>query len=125
MPARIYRDRDADLRWLKGKTCAVIGFGSQGRAQALNLKDSGIDVVVGLYPKSKSRAVAKRNGLRVLPTAVAVSWAEIVFLALSDTKMPEIFGKDIAPYLRAGQTLLLAHGFAIFYRTIVPRKNID
>jgi ketol-acid reductoisomerase len=125
MATRIYTDQAVDLRWLKGKTCAVIGFGSQGRAQALNLKDSRVDVVVGLYPKSKSRAAAKSNGLRVLDTSTAVQVAEIIFLALSDTKMPEVFQKEIAPHLRRGQTLLFAHGFAIFYRTIVPRKNVD
>ena len=125
MATRIYTDQAVDLRWLKGKTCAVIGFGSQGRAQALNLKDSRVDVVVGLYPKSKSRAAAKSSGLRVLDTSTAVQVAEIIFLALSDTKMPEVFQKEIAPHLRRGQTLLFAHGFAIFYRTIVPRKNVD
>jgi ketol-acid reductoisomerase len=125
MPARIYRDRDADLRWLKEKTCAVIGFGSQGRAQALNLRDSGIKVVIGLYRASKSRIRAKRSGLTVLDTKEAVRRGEVIFLALPDTKMPEVFTDRIAPYLQRGQTLLFAHGFSIFYRTIVPRKDID
>jgi ketol-acid reductoisomerase len=125
MPARIYRDKDVDLRWLHGKTCAVIGFGSQGRAQALNLRDSRIKVVVGLYPTSKSRALAKRSGLTVLNTDEAVRRAEIIFLALRDTEMPEVFDKGIAPHLKRGQTLLFAHGFAVYYRTIVPRKDVD
>lgn len=125
MPARIYRDKNADLRWLKGKTCAVVGFGSQGRAQALNLRDRGIDVVVGLYRASKSRRIARQHGLTVLETKEAVRRSEVVFLAVPDTKMPEVFAKDVAPSLQRGQTLLLAHGFAIFYRTIVPRKDID
>jgi ketol-acid reductoisomerase len=125
MPARIYRDKDVDLRWLHGKTCAVIGFGSQGRAQALNLRDSRIKVVVGLYPTSKSRALAKRSGLTVLYTDEAVRRAEIIFLALRDTEMPEVFDKGIAPHLKRGQTLLFAHGFAVYYRTIVPRKDVD
>ena len=125
MAARIYTDQDVDLRWLKGKTCAVIGFGSQGRAHALNLRDSGLDVLVGLQSKSKSRAIARRSRLKVLNTADAARQGEIIFLALPDTKMPEIFAKEIAPHLSLGQTLLFAHGFAIFYRTIVPRKNID
>ena len=103
----------------------MIGFGSQGRAQALNLRDSGIKVVVGLYPGSKSRSAAKRLGFTVLSTAEAVRSADIIFLALPDTSIPEVFHKDIAPSLRAGQTLLLAHGFAVYYRTIVPRRDID
>ncbi len=125
MAARIYTDKDADLRWLKGKTCAVIGFGAQGRAHALNLRDSEISVIVGLYPGSKSRVRARRSGLEVLHTAEAARRADIIFFALSDTQMPVIYAEQIAPSLRPGQTLLLAHGFAIYYRTIVPRKDVD
>ena len=125
MAARIYTDKHVDLRWLKGKTCAVIGFGAQGRAHALNLRDSGISVIVGLYPGSKSRVRARRSGLEVLDTAGAVRRADIIFLALSDTQMPAIYAEQIAPGMRSGQTLLFAHGFAIYYRTIVPRKDID
>lgn len=125
MAARIYTDRDADLRWLKGKTCAVIGFGAQGRAHALNLKDSGIKVVVGLYPGSKSRMRVRQSGLKVLDTTEAARCADVIFLALSDTQMPAIYAEQIAPHLRSGQTLLFAHGFAIYYRTIVPPKDID
>ena len=125
MAARIYTDKHVDLRWLKGKTCAVIGFGAQGRAHALNLKNSGISVIVGLYPGSKSRVRARRSGLEVLDTAGAVRRADIIFLALSDTQMPVIYAEEIAPSLRPGQTLLFAHGFAIHYRTIVPRKDVD
>jgi ketol-acid reductoisomerase len=125
LAARIYTDKDVDLRWLKGKTCAVIGFGAQGRAQALNLRDSGIKVIVGLYPGSKSRVSARRSGLQVLNTPEAVQRGDIVFLALSDTQMPDIYAEQIAPNLRPRQTLLFAHGFAIYYRTIVPRKDVD
>jgi len=125
LAARIYTDKHVDLRWLKGKTCAVIGFGAQGRAHALNLRDSGISVIVGLYPGSKSRVRARRSGLEVLDTAGAVRRADIIFLALSDTQMPVIYAEQIAPSLRPGQTLLFAHGFAIHYRTIVPRKDVD
>jgi ketol-acid reductoisomerase len=110
---------------LKRKNCAVIGFGAQGRAHALNLKDSGVQVIVGLYPASKSRAIARRHGLKVFDTAETVRRAEIIFLALPDTAMPEIYKKEIAPHLRANQTLLFAHGFAIQYRTIVPRNDVD
>jgi len=125
LAARIYTDKDADLRWLKGKTCAVIGFGAQGRAHALNLRDSEISVIVGLYPGSKSRVRVRRSGLEVLDTAEAARRADIIFFALSDTQMPVIYAEQIAPSLRPGQTLLLAHGFAIYYRTIVPRKDVD
>jgi len=125
MAVRIYRDKDVDLAWLKRKTCAVIGFGAQGHAHALNLRDSGMKVAVGLYRGSKSRIRAKRNRLKVFETADAVRRSDIIFLALPDTKMPAVYKKDIAPNLRPGQTLLFAHGFAIYYRTIVPRKDVD
>jgi ketol-acid reductoisomerase len=125
MALRIYRDKDADLRWLKRKTCAVIGFGSQGRAHALNLRDSGINVVVGLYRASKSRGIARRRGLKVFATSEATRRADIIFLALPDTKMPEIYRREIAPHLRPEQTLLFAHGFAIHYRAVIPPKEID
>ena len=122
---RIYGDKDADVAWLKGKTCAVIGFGAQGRAQALNLRDSGFAPIVGLYPGSASRRVAKAHGLLVVDTGEAVRRAEVVFLALPDISMPKIYASEIAPALRPRQTLLFAHGFAIYYRTIVPHKDVD
>jgi ketol-acid reductoisomerase len=125
MAARIYTDKNVDLRWLKGKTCAVIGFGAQGRAHSLNLHDSGFDVVVGLYPRSSSRTLARRAGLKVFDTSEAVRRADVIFLALPDSAMPAIYQKKIAPHLRPGQTLLFAHGFAIHYRTIIPRKDVD
>src|SRR5438876_5752225 len=125
MAVRIYRDKDVNLVWLKRKTCAVIGFGAQGRAHALNLRDSGIKAVVGLYRGSKSRARARRNRLKVFETAEAVRRGDVIFLALPDTEMPAVYNKEIALNLRAGQTLLFAHGFAIYYRTIVPRKDVD
>jgi len=125
LAARIYIDKDVDLRWLKGKTCAVIGFGAQGRAHALNLKGSGITVIIGLYRGSKSRRRARQSGLKVFDTAEAARRGDIIFLALSDTQMPAIYTEQIAPGLRSGQTLLFAHGFAIYYRTIVPRKDVD
>src|SRR5438477_10026799 len=125
MAVRIYRDKDVDLAWMKGKTCAVIGFGAQGHAHALNLRDSRMKVVVGLYRGSKSRLRVKQNRLKVLYTRDAVRLSDIIFVALPDTKMPAVYKKEIAPNLRAGQTLLFAHGFAVYYRTIVPPKKVD
>ena len=92
MPAKIYTDKDADLKVLKGKTLAVLGFGSQGHAHALNLKESGAKVIIGLYPKSKSRAVAKKRGFEVFDTAEAVRRADVIFVAIPDTKQPSRFG---------------------------------
>src|SRR5205814_744812 len=109
----------------KGNTCSVIGFGSQGRAQALNLRDSKIKVLVGLYPGSKSRSRARRSHLEVVDTPEAVRRGDIIFLALSDTRLPDVFKNEIAPNLRADQTLLVAHGFAVHYRTIKPPRNVD
>ena len=125
MPARIYIDKDADLKFLRGKTCAVIGFGAQGRAHSLNLRDSGMRVIIGLPRQSKSRAVALKAGLKVYSTAEAARRGDVVFLALPDPKIPKIYKRDIARYLAPGKTLLFAHGFAIFYRTIVPPKDVN
>ncbi|MEP6699105.1 MAG: ketol-acid reductoisomerase [Verrucomicrobiota bacterium] len=125
MSARIFTDQDADLNLLRGKILAVIGYGAQGRAQALNLKDRGLRVIVGLRPRSKSRSIARKEGLEVVNTAEAARRGDILFLALPDTRIPAIYEKEIAPFLTAKKTLLLAHGFAIFYRTIIPPKNVD
>jgi ketol-acid reductoisomerase len=103
----------------------VIGFGAQGRAHALNLRDSGVDVIIGLYRGSKSRASARRQHLKVYDTPEVVRRADIVFLALPDTAMPEIYARDISRFLHPGQTLLFAHGFAIVYRTIIPPNDVD
>ena len=125
MPAKIYTDKDADLKVLKGKTLAVLGFGSQGHAHALNLKESGAKVIIGLYPKSKSRAVAKKRGFEVFDTAEAVRRADVIFVAIPDTKQPSVYLKDIAPNLKPGKTLLFSHGFSIHFKTIVPPKNVN
>jgi ketol-acid reductoisomerase len=125
MPARIYSDRDADLKRLRGKTCAVIGYGAQGQAHALNLRDSGMQVVLGLRPRSKSRIVARRAGLKIVTPAQAAQHGDVIFLAVPDTEMPAVYEREIAPHLAPGKTLLFAHGFAIFYRTILPPNDVD
>ena len=125
MAARILRDKDARLSWLKHRRCGVLGFGAQGQAHAMNLRDSGMDVVVGLRRKSKSRTTAKKVGLRVVDAAALTESTDVIFMAVPDTVMPSAFKKFVAPKLRAGQTLLFAHGFAIFYQTIVPPKDVD
>ena len=125
MPAKIYTDKDATLDPLKDKTCAVIGFGSQGHAHALNLKDSGIKVIIGLYPGSKSRAVAEEKGFEVVDTAEAVKRGDVIFVAVPDTRIAGVYDKDIAPNLKKGKTLLFSHGFAIHFKTVVPPKDVD
>ena len=97
MPAKIFTNKDAQLKYLKDKCCAVIGFGSQGHAQALNLKESGINIIIGLYPKSKSRSVASKLGFKVMDTAEAVKRADIIFLALPDLKIASVFETEVAP----------------------------
>ncbi len=125
MPAKVYSDKDADLGVLKNKTLAVLGFGSQGHAHALNLKDSGLNVIIGLYEGSKSIAVAREKGFEVVPTAEAVKRADVIMVALPDTKQAAAYEKDIAPNLTKGKTLLFSHGFAIHFKTVVVPKNVN
>ena len=125
MPAKVYTEKDADLGFFKHKTLAVLGFGSQGHAHALNLKESGCNVIIGLYEGSKSIPVAKDKGFQVYPTAEAVRRADIIFVALPDTKQAAAYKKDIAPNLTKGKTILFSHGFSIHFKTIVPPKNVD
>jgi ketol-acid reductoisomerase len=125
MPAKIYTDKDADLAALKGKTLAVLGFGSQGHAHALNLKDSGCKVIVGLYPGSKSRKVAEDYGFPVYDTAEAVKLADVIMVGIPDTKQAAAYSKDIGPNLAKGKTLLFTHGFSIHFKTVVPPKDVN
>lgn len=125
MPAKVYTEKDADLGFLKNKTLAVLGFGSQGHAHALNLKESGLKVIIGLYEGSKSIAVAREKGFEVFPTAEAVRRADVIFVALPDTKQAAVYTQDIAPNLTKGKTLLFSHGFSIHFKTIVPPKDVD
>jgi ketol-acid reductoisomerase len=125
MPAKVYTDKDADLGVLRKKTLAVLGFGSQGHAHALNLKDSGLNVIIGLYEGSKSIPVAKEKGFKVFRTGEAVKRADVIFVALPDTKQARVYAQDIAPNLKPGKTLLFSHGFSIHFKTVVPPKNVD
>jgi ketol-acid reductoisomerase len=123
--ARIFTDRDVSLARLRGKTCAIIGFGSQGQAWALNLSDSGVRAVVGLPAKSKSRRRARAAGFAVMSNAEAARMADLIVMAAPDLKQPQIFADDLRPSLRAGQTLVFLHGFCIHARLIQPPKNLD
>jgi len=123
--AKIYYDKDAQPDLVKGKKVAIIGYGSQGHAHALNLKDSGVEVRVGLRPGSKSQPKAEKDGLIVMPVGEAASWADIVMILAPDTAQPAIYEKDIAPHLREGKTLMFAHGFNIRYGTITPPADVD
>src|SRR5260370_42535786 len=125
MPAKVFIDKDADLKILKKKTVAVIGFGSQGHAHALNLKKSDVRVIIGLYPGSKSASVARKQGFKVVSTAEAVKKADVIFISTPDLVIPQVYKKDIAPNLTKGKTLLFAHGFAIHYKTVVVPKNVN
>jgi ketol-acid reductoisomerase len=125
MPAKIYSDKDADLSVFKGKTLAVLGFGSQGHAHALNLKDSGCKVIVGLYPGSKSRKVAEEYGFPVYDTAEAVKLADVIMVGIPDTKQAAVYKSDIAPNLSKGKTLLFTHGFSIHFKTVVPPPDVN
>lgn len=123
--AKIYHDKDANLDVLTQTTCAVIGFGSQGHAHALNLKDSGIPVLIGLYENSKSRAVAAERGFEVVDTAEAVRRAEVVMIAVPDTVVPAVWEESVAPNLREGQTVVFCHGFAVHFKSIEIPAHVN
>jgi ketol-acid reductoisomerase len=125
MPARMYYDADADPSALAGQTVAIIGYGSQGHAHALNLRDSGVDVVVGLAPGSKSRPLATERGLRVADVAGAVRGADVIMMAVPDTVQKRVYDADVGPNLRPGQLLMFAHGFNIRFGRIVPPESVD
>jgi ketol-acid reductoisomerase len=125
MTARMYYDNDADPSALAGQTVAIIGYGSQGHAHALNLHESGVDVIVGLAPGSKSRPLAEEAGLRVADVADAVKAADAVMILVPDTGQKAVYDSDIAPNLRPGQLLMFAHGFNIHFGRIDPPGDID
>ncbi len=122
---KIFYQQDCDLSRLDGKTVAIIGYGSQGHAHALNLKDSGVNVVVGLYAGSKSAAKAEAQGLKVMSVADAAKAADIIMILIPDEKQAEMYEKEIAPNLTAGKTLAFAHGFNIHFGCIVPPKDVN
>ena len=123
--AKIFYQSDCDLGRLDGKTVAIIGYGSQGHAHALNLKDSGVNVVVGLYEGSKSRAKAESQGLKVLSVSEAAKAGDIIMILIPDEKQADVYASEIAPYLTAGKTLAFAHGFNIHFGCIVPPKDVN
>ena len=123
--ARMYYDNDANLDLLSNKTVAIIGYGSQGHAHALNLKDSGVNVVVGLYPGSKSKAKAEAAGLKVLDVAEAAAAADMIMILLPDEVQKTVYKNEIEPNLTEGNILAFAHGFNIHFGQIVPPKSID
>ena len=123
--AKIYYDNSADLALIQGKKVAVIGYGSQGHAHSLNLKDSGVTVRVGLAEGSKSKAKAEAAGLTVDTVAKVSAWADVIMILAPDTKQPKIYKESIAPHLTAGKMLMFGHGFNIRFGTITPPADVD
>jgi ketol-acid reductoisomerase len=123
--SKMYYDKDCNLELLKGKTVAIVGYGSQGHAHAQNLRDSGVKVIIGSYFGSKSAEVANKDGFTVLSTAEAVKKADIVMMLVNDEKMKAIYDDGVAPNLTDGMTLAFAHGFNIHYKQIAPPKGVS
>jgi len=121
----IYYDKDADLSLIQGKKVTIVGYGSQGHAHACNLKDSGVDVTVGLREGSSSVVKAENHGLKVKPVAEAVASADVVMMLTPDEFQSQLYAQEIEPNLKKGATLAFAHGFAIHYNQIVPREDLD
>jgi len=125
MALNIYYDKDCDINIIKSKKVAMIGFGSQGHAHALNLRDSGVDVVVGLRKGSKSWEKAEKHGFKVLPVAEAVKEADVVMILLPDEIQPDVYYNEIEPNLKEGATIAFGHGFNIHFQLIKPRKDLN
>ena len=123
--ATLYYDSDADLSLLDGKTIAVIGYGSQGHAHALNARDNGCDVIIGLHEGSRSKAKAEADGLQVFTVAEATKRADIVMVLIPDTRQGSVYEEHIAPNLKTGAMLMFAHGFNIHFKEIVPPASVD
>ena len=123
--AKTYYDQDVNWEVMSGKTVAVIGYGSQGHAHALNLKESGVNVIIGLYEGSRSKKVAEAHGLKVYPVAEAVKQADITMILIPDEKQADVYKAEIAPNLKSGSALAFAHGFNIHFKQIVPPADVD
>jgi len=123
--ATMFYDKDADIGLIRRRKVAVIGYGSQGHAHALNLQDSGVDVVVGLPASSKSAEKARTAGLKVLTVAEASKWADVIMILIPDTRQAKVYDADIKPHLTAGKMLMFAHGFNIRFNCIVPPADVD
>ena len=123
--AKLYHQEDCNLSLLDGKTVAIIGYGSQGHAHALNLKDSGVKVIIGLYNGSKSWAKAEAAGFEVYTAAEAAAKADIIMILINDERQADLYKQSIEPNLTAGKTLAFAHGFNIHFGQIVPPKDVD
>jgi ketol-acid reductoisomerase len=123
--AVIYYDKDANPALIRSKKVAVIGYGSQGHAHSLNLKESGVDVRVGLRPGSKSQSKVEADGLGTMTIGEAAKWADVVMILAPDTAQPDIYEADIAPHMKAGKTLMFAHGFNVRFDTITPPPDVD
>ena len=123
--AKMYYEKDCDLNRLNGKKIAVIGYGSQGHAHALNLRDSGCDVIIGLREGGKSWPVAEKDGFEVMPVAQAAKAADIIMILINDEKQADMYRKDIEPNLTAGKAIAFAHGFNIRYKQIIPPADVD
>ena len=123
--AKVYYDRDANLKVLSGKTVAILGYGSQGHAHAQNLKESGISVIVGLHEGSKSRETARNDGFEVLSVAEASTRADIIMFLMPDHLQADIYNKEVAPNMKEDAALAFAHGFAVHFGQVEPSKNND
>ena len=123
--AKMYYEKDCDLNKLNGKKIAIVGYGSQGHAHAMNLRDSGCDVIIGLYKGGKSWPVAEKDGFTVMTTAEATKAADVIMILINDEKQADMYKKDIAPNLTAGKAIMFAHGFNIHYGQINPPADVD
>ena len=123
--AKIFYDQDVNWDVIKNRKVAIVGYGSQGHAHALNLRDSGLAVKVGLYKGSKSAAKAEAAGLEVVSVSEAAKWADIIMILIPDEKQADVYKNEIAPYLKAGDALAFAHGFNIHFQQIIPPADVD
>ena len=123
--AKLFYNKDIDESLIKGKKIAILGYGSQGHAHALNLKDSGNDVIIGLYEGSKSKEKAENDGLKVVSNREATKESDIIMFALPDTVQSSVYKEEVEPNLSEGKTIMFAHGFTIFYKQIIPPEFVD